>query len=86
MSPDGTTLLQFVLISPDNQWCVYGINEAGGDWTVYKIKNMKTGQHLNETLKKIKFDSPVWTIDSKGFFYSVILIIQLFNFNFFFFV
>ena len=75
MSSDGTTYLYFTSFSPDNQWCVYGIHETGGDWIVYKIKNMKTGQHLNETLRKIKFNSPVWAMDNKGFFYSVISII-----------
>ena len=76
MSSDGTTYLYFTSFSPDNQWCVYGVNEAGGDWIVYKILNMKTGQLLNETLNKIKFSNPVWTKDSKGFFYSVILMVD----------
>ncbi len=81
LSSDGTTYLNYYVFSPDNKWCVYAVNEGGGDWIKLKIKNVETGIDLNETLIRIKFIEPTWNMDSLGFFYSVrSLIIKIYKY------
>ncbi len=53
------------------------MSSAGSDWITIKIKDTKTGIDFNETLEKIKFSEPFWTADNLGFFYSVIVFIEI---------
>ncbi len=53
------------------------MSSAGSDWITIKIKDTKTGIDFNETLEKIKFSEPFWTVDNLGFFYSVIVFIEI---------
>ena len=71
MSSDGTTSLQFWVLSRDGKWCAYGISKGGSDWVSIRIRNVESGEDLPETLTKIKFSYPEWTPDNKGFFYAV---------------
>ncbi len=70
LSKDGTVALTDYAISEDGKWMAYGLSKSGSDWKEYKIKNIKTGEDLNDTVEWIKFSGASWTKDSKGFFYS----------------
>lgn len=67
---DGTAALGAVRPSPDGRYVAFGRQEAGSDWSSVRILEVATGQELSEELKWIKFSSPEWTPDGKGFFYS----------------
>lgn len=73
LSEDGTVSLQdgTSRFSDDGKWFVYGLSSSGSDWVSVKIKNVDTGVDLDEELTRIKFSNISWTLDNKGFFYSV---------------
>ncbi|GAA6616039.1 prolyl oligopeptidase family serine peptidase [Scytonema sp. NUACC26] len=70
LSEDGTVALSGIAISEDGQLLAYGLSFAGSDWQEWKIKNIETGEDLEDQLKWIKFSGASWTHDGKGFFYS----------------
>ena len=69
-SKDGTVALSSTLFSDDGRYMAYSIAEAGSDWRTWKIKNVATREDLDEELEWIKFNTPSWTKDGRGFFYG----------------
>jgi prolyl oligopeptidase len=69
-SEDGTVALAGTQFSDDGRYVAYGIQEAGSDWRKWKVRDIATGDDLAEELNWIKFNTPVWSKDSKGFFYG----------------
>ncbi|WP_414625054.1 prolyl oligopeptidase family serine peptidase [Calothrix sp. CCY 0018] len=70
LSEDGTVALSGISVSDDGKYLAYGISIAGSDWQEWKVRNIETGEDLEDNLKWIKFSGASWTNDSKGFFYS----------------
>ena len=70
LSADGTVALTTAVVSPDGKWIVYGTAGAGSDWNEYRVRNVATGEDLPDVVQWVKFASPSWTKDSRGFFYS----------------
>jgi prolyl oligopeptidase len=69
-SDDGTVALSGTAFSDDGNYVAYGVQEAGSDWRTWKIMEIATGRTLPDELQRIKFNSPVWSKDSRGFFYA----------------
>ena len=69
-SDDGTVALSGTAFSDDGNYVAYGVQDAGSDWRTWKIMEIATGRTLTDELQRIKFNSPVWSKDSKGFFYA----------------
>ncbi len=69
-SDDGTVALAGTAFSDDGNYVAYGVQDAGSDWRTWKIMEIDTGRTLDDKLQRIKFNSPVWSKDSKGFFYA----------------
>ncbi|HEX7419170.1 MAG TPA: prolyl oligopeptidase family serine peptidase [Thermoanaerobaculia bacterium] len=69
-SKDGTVALTSYVASEDGRYLAYGVAEAGSDWVSWHIMNVDSGNVLPDELHWIKFNSPAWTKDSRGFFYS----------------
>ncbi|GAB1538130.1 prolyl oligopeptidase family serine peptidase [Scytonema sp. NUACC21] len=70
LSKDGTVALVGIAISENGQFLAYGLSSSGSDWLEWKVRNIETGEDLEDHLKWIKFSGASWTHDSKGFFYS----------------
>ena len=70
LSEDGTVALSGISVSDDGKYLAYGISIAGSDWQEWKVRNIESGEDLEDHLKWIKFSGASWTNDSKGFFYS----------------
>ncbi|MGD8450707.1 MAG: prolyl oligopeptidase family serine peptidase [Phycisphaerae bacterium] len=70
LSTDGTVALAGLAISEDGKYMAYGLSSAGSDWVEYKVRDVATGQDLEDHLKWIKFSGASWTKDGQGFFYS----------------
>ncbi|MEM9510979.1 MAG: prolyl oligopeptidase family serine peptidase, partial [Cyanobacteria bacterium P01_E01_bin.35] len=70
LSEDGTVALSGLSISYDGQWMAYGLSTAGSDWVEYRVKNVPTGEDIEDHLQWIKFSGISWTKDHQGFFYS----------------
>lgn len=54
--------------SKDSKYLAYEFNRNGSDWGEIKVVNIKTGIHLSDHLKQVKFSSIAWK--DNGFYYS----------------
>ncbi|MHC5937432.1 prolyl oligopeptidase family serine peptidase [Nostoc sp.] len=70
LSEDGTVALSGLSISEDGKLLAYGLSASGSDWQEWKIRDVETGEDLQDHLKWIKFSGASWTHDHQGFFYS----------------
>ncbi|WP_373525941.1 prolyl oligopeptidase family protein [Nostoc sp.] len=70
LSEDGTVALSGLSISEDGKLLAYGLSTSGSDWQEWKIRDVETGEDLQDHLKWIKFSGVSWTHDRQGFFYS----------------
>ncbi len=68
LSDDGTVALSAFAVSHDGKYLGYGISRAGSDWQEYFIKDIATGNDLDDHLRWIKFSGMGWYRD--GFYYS----------------
>ena len=70
LSEDGTVALSGLSISEDGKLLAYGLSTSGSDWQEWKVRDIETGEDLQDHLKWIKFSGASWTHDHQGFFYS----------------
>lgn len=70
LSDDGTVALVDWQPTQDGQYMMYATSESGLDWRTFKIRNVDSGEDLEDTLEKIKFSSVAWRKDASGFYYS----------------
>ncbi|MDX1530587.1 MAG: prolyl oligopeptidase family serine peptidase, partial [Rhodothermales bacterium] len=70
LSEDGTVALATLAFSEDGRYLTYGLSEAGSDWRTFRIRDLGTGEDLDDVLRWIKFSGASWTHDGAGFFYS----------------
>jgi len=68
LSEDGTVALSSFSVSNDAKYAGYGISRAGSDWNEFFIKDIESGEDLEDHLKWIKFSDMSWY--NNGFFYS----------------
>ncbi|MEC7947668.1 MAG: prolyl oligopeptidase family serine peptidase [Myxococcota bacterium] len=69
-SEDGTISLGSLAVSPDGAHIAYATSDGGSDWRTVTIRNIETGQDLEERIEWVKFSGIDWTKDSGGFYYS----------------
>jgi prolyl oligopeptidase len=70
LSADGTVALSGLSISEDGKLLAYGLSSSGSDWQEWKVRDVESGEDLEDHLKWIKFSGASWTNDNQGFFYS----------------
>lgn len=70
LSKDGTISLSGTSISEDGNYLAYAIASGGSDWLEWRVRDVNTGQDLNDKVEWSKFSGASWTHDHKGFFYS----------------
>ena len=70
LSPDGSVALSQYEPAPDGRHVAYALSPGGADWQDVKIRQVRTGKDLAETLQWVRFSGLAWTRDGKGFFYS----------------
>jgi len=69
-SEDATIALASWVPSPDGRWLAYSTSDGGTDWKTWHIRNVDTGEDLNDKVSRCKFTGASWSNDSEGFFYS----------------
>ena len=69
-SEDGTVALAGTSFSDDGRYLAYGVQDAGSDWRIWKIMEIESGKTLEDELRWIKFNTPVWSADGNGLFYG----------------
>ncbi|MCC5606396.1 prolyl oligopeptidase family protein [Nostoc sp. CHAB 5834] len=70
LSDDGTVALSGFSISENGKLLAYSLSASGSDWQEWKVRDVETGEDLQDHLKWIKFSGASWTYDNQGFFYS----------------
>ena len=67
-SDDGTASLGAISFDNSGKYLAYAVSEGGSDWRTAYIKDMNTGNLLDDKVEWIKFSGLSWYKD--GFFYS----------------
>ncbi len=67
-SDDGTISLASVSASKDGKFVAYAISKGGSDWREVFVKNVETGENLDDHLMWVKFSGFSW--DKGGFYYN----------------
>ena len=70
MSKEGTVAIDGFAPNRDASLVAYAAAKAGSDWSIWKIRDLKSGQDLPDTLQWTKFTGVSWTPDGKGFYYT----------------
>ncbi|MBK1832537.1 prolyl oligopeptidase family serine peptidase [Roseibacillus ishigakijimensis] len=70
LSEDGTVALSGYSVSPNGDYLAYAISKAGSDWKEWKVRQVSTGEDLEDHLEWSKFSGASWSKDSKGFYYG----------------
>jgi prolyl oligopeptidase len=70
LSKDGTVALAGTAISRDGKSLAYAVASAGSDWQEWRVLDVATGRETGDVLKWVKFSSPAFTADGKGFYYT----------------
>ena len=68
MSEDGTIALTSLSVSGDAKYLAYGLSKGGSDWNEIFVKEIATGEDLDDHIKWVKFSGISWQDD--GFYYS----------------
>jgi prolyl oligopeptidase len=70
LSKDGTVALTGTAISRDGKSLAYAVASGGSDWQEWHVLDVGTGRNTSDVLKWVKFSSPAFTADGKGFYYA----------------
>lgn len=70
LSTDGTLALAGYAATKDGRYLAYGIADGGSDWRTWKIREVSTGQDLEDEVRWVKFSGVAWKPDGSGFFYG----------------
>ena len=68
LSDDGTVALSGIELSKDAKYLVYMIAKSGSDWNEIFVKNIETGELLEDHIQWVKFSGLAWY--KNGFYYS----------------
>jgi len=70
LSEDGTVSLGGWSVSEDGRYLAYALSDGGSDWRTVHVRDVETGQDLDDALSWVKFSGLSWAADSSGFYYS----------------
>lgn len=68
LSEDGAVAVVLTALSPDGRYFAYAVSEAGSDRQELRVRDVSTGQDLDDHLQHLRFTSLEWLGD--GFFYT----------------
>lgn len=72
LSADGTVALNTWTASPDGGRVVYALSSAGSDWMTWRVRDVSSGEDLEDVVKWSKWSNAVWLPDASGFFYGAL--------------
>ena len=70
LSDDGTVAINDWQPTGDGRLVMYALAESGLDWVEFRIRDVESGEDLDDRLAKLKFSSVTWRKDGSGFYYS----------------
>ena len=57
-------------VSDDGRYLAWSTNVSGSDWRTWYIRDIDTGQDLDDKIEWSKFSGAAWNRDATGFYYS----------------
>lgn len=69
-SPDGTIALSGMTFSDDGRFMAYATSASGSDWMTWRVRDVASGEDLEDEIRWSKFSSASWRRDGSGFYYS----------------
>ncbi|GAA4459617.1 prolyl oligopeptidase family serine peptidase [Novipirellula rosea] len=70
LSEDGTVALGSTVTSKDGKLLAYSLADGGSDWRTWKVRDVATGNDLDDIVRWSKFSGIAWMPDASGFFYA----------------
>jgi len=70
LSDDGTVALGMFSVSKSGRYLAYSISASGSDWQTWHVRDVATGEDLDDVIEWSKFSTASWRPDDSGFFYS----------------
>ena len=70
LSGDGTVALSGLSVSRDGGRLAYSLSSGGSDWQEWRVRDVGTGQDLDDRIEWVKFSGASWAHDGSGFYYS----------------
>ncbi|WP_436717484.1 prolyl oligopeptidase family serine peptidase [Roseiconus lacunae] len=70
LSEDGTVALASTAVTKDGTLVAYGLADGGSDWRTWKVRDVASGEDLEDVVRWVKFSGVAWLPDNSGFFYS----------------
>ena len=69
LSEDGTVAVTGLEVTEDGAQLAYATSVAGSDWRTWRVREVATGQDLDDIVEWSKFGSLAWRKDGTGFYY-----------------
>ena len=70
LSEDGTIALAGSVPSDDGKRLAYGLADGGSDWRTWRVRDVESGEDLDDLIQWVKFSGIAWMPDGSGFFYG----------------
>jgi prolyl oligopeptidase len=69
-SADGTASLSALSVRPDGELVAFARSDAGSDWLVWRVVEVRTGDLRPDEVRWARFSSAAWLPDGSGFLYG----------------
>jgi prolyl oligopeptidase len=70
LSGEGTVAVSATSVSPDGSKLAYATSSSGSDWMTWHVRDVASGEDLDDCLHWSKSLAAEWAEDSSGFYYS----------------
>jgi prolyl oligopeptidase len=70
LAADGTAAIDGYFPDRTGSLVAYAVAQAGSDWRIFRIRDVRTGKDLPDTLHWTKSTSITWMPDGKSFYYT----------------
>lgn len=69
MNSGNTISLDYWRVSPSGRYVAYGLSQGGDEMSTLYIKDVDTGEDLDDEISRCRHSQPSWLPDDSGFFY-----------------
>lgn len=70
LSAEGTVALAATSVTDDGRLLAYATTSHGSDWMTWRVREVPSGEDLDDLIEWSKFCSAAWLPDGSGFFYA----------------
>lgn len=70
LSEDGTVAISGTAVTEDGALLAWGASDGGSDWVTWRVRDVTTGEDLDDVIAWTKFTGVSWLPDNTGFLYS----------------